>query len=144
MSDASVKRREFNQNSLLSLLAATALSLESRSIAGGPAISIPSRRVVIRQSLPGNPERQLTLVEVVYPRAQGSPPHKHGNGVMAFVVSGAIASKVGDGPEHCFAQARRGGNPSGRPIASPATQVFQKRRACWRTTSLQRVPVRPI
>jgi quercetin dioxygenase-like cupin family protein len=100
--DTSVTRREFDQNSFLSLLSAIALPLESRSIAGTAADSASSRRVVIKQSLPGNPERQLTLVEVVYPPGQGSPPHLHANGVMAFVVSGSIASRVGDGPEQVF------------------------------------------
>jgi len=69
---------------------------------GTASASASSRRVVIKQPLPGNPERQLTLVEVVYPPGQGSPPHEHPNGVMAFVVSGSIASKVGDGPEQVF------------------------------------------
>ena len=59
--------------------------LRTRSLSAGPG-----------------PERQLTLVEGVYPPGQGSPPHLHANGVMAFVVSGSIASKVGDGPEHVF------------------------------------------
>jgi quercetin dioxygenase-like cupin family protein len=102
MTDALVTRRDFSQNSLLSLLAAIALPLESRSLAGAASASASSRRVVIKQPLPGNPERQLTLVEVVYPPGQGSPPHEHPNGVMAFVVSGSIASKVGDGPEQVF------------------------------------------
>jgi quercetin dioxygenase-like cupin family protein len=102
MTDALVTRREFNQNSFLSLLAAIAVPLESRSIADTAAASAFSRRVVIKQSLPGNPERQLTLVEVVYPPGQGSLPHLHANGVMAFVVSGSVASKVGDAPEQVF------------------------------------------
>jgi quercetin dioxygenase-like cupin family protein len=39
---------------------------------------------------------------VTYPPATGSPPHLHANGVLAFVVSGTVASKVGDGPERAF------------------------------------------
>jgi quercetin dioxygenase-like cupin family protein len=42
------------------------------------------------------------LIEVTYPPAIGSPPHLHANGVMAFVVSGTIVSKVGDGAEQTF------------------------------------------
>jgi quercetin dioxygenase-like cupin family protein len=61
-----------------------------------------SRRSVIRQHLPGNPEKQITLVEVVFPPGAGSPPHLHANGVMGFVVSGSIASQVGDEPERVF------------------------------------------
>jgi len=61
-----------------------------------------TRRNVIEQALPGEPARELILIEVTYPPGEGSPPHLHTNGVMAFVVSGAIASKVGDGPERVF------------------------------------------
>jgi quercetin dioxygenase-like cupin family protein/predicted enzyme related to lactoylglutathione lyase len=61
-----------------------------------------SRRELIRQSLPGEPARDLTLVEVRYPPSAGSPPHLHRHGVMAFVVSGSIASQVGDAPEKTF------------------------------------------
>ena len=42
------------------------------------------------------------MVEVNYPPGTGSPPHQHANGVMAFVVSGSIASKVGDAPEQTY------------------------------------------
>ena len=61
-----------------------------------------TRRDVIEQALPGEPARDITLVEVTYPPGEGSPPHLHANGVMAFVVSGVIASKVGDGLERVF------------------------------------------
>jgi len=57
---------------------------------------------VIKHRLPGEPEREITLVEVTYPPETGSPPHLHANGVMAFVVSGTITSKVGEGPEQTF------------------------------------------
>ena len=62
----------------------------------------PSRREVIKQELPGHFRRTLTLTEIVYPPSAGSPPHVHANGVMAFVVSGSIASRVGNGPERIF------------------------------------------
>jgi len=61
-----------------------------------------TRREVIRQELPGQPPRDISLIEVIYPPATGSSPHLHANGVMAFVVSGAIVSKVGDGAEQTF------------------------------------------
>src|SRR5262249_17223954 len=67
-----------------------------------PERSAATRRDVIKQRLPGEPEREISLVEVSYPPGAGSPPHVHANGVMAFVVSGAVVSKVGDGPEQTF------------------------------------------
>ena len=60
-----------------------------------------TRKVLERLPLPGD-NRELVVVEVTYPPGTGSPPHLHANGVMAFVVSGTIASKVGDGAEQTF------------------------------------------
>jgi quercetin dioxygenase-like cupin family protein len=60
------------------------------------------RRDVIKQSLPGEPGKELSLVEVTYPAGAGSPPHLHANGVMAFVISGTIVSQAGDAPEQTF------------------------------------------
>jgi quercetin dioxygenase-like cupin family protein len=68
----------------------------------GAAPGSSTRRDVIKQRLPGEPLRELTLVEVVYPPGAGSPPHLHANGVMAFVVSGSVVSKVGQEPERTF------------------------------------------
>jgi quercetin dioxygenase-like cupin family protein len=77
-------------------------AVKTASAQQSDAQSRSSRRVVIKQELPGQPQREMILVEVTYPPGTGSPPHIHPNGVMAFVVSGAIASKVNDGPEQVF------------------------------------------
>lgn len=61
-----------------------------------------SRREVTKQHLPGEPPRELTLIEISYPVGTGSPPHIHPNGVMAFVAAGEITSRVGDEPEHTY------------------------------------------
>lgn len=92
-------RREFSRTSMISLLSALGSPSAYKCAAQTES---SSRRSVIRQLLPGNPERQMTLVEVVFPPGVGSPPHLHANGVMAFVVSGSIASKIGDEPERVF------------------------------------------
>jgi quercetin dioxygenase-like cupin family protein len=99
-----VSRRNFNRASLVSLLAAAAATtLDGAAAAEPPATATASkRRDVIKQDLPGEPARELILLEVSYPPGTGSPPHLHANGVMAFVVPGAIVSKVNDGPEQTF------------------------------------------
>jgi quercetin dioxygenase-like cupin family protein len=99
-----VSRRNFNRASLLSLVAAAAAaSLDGAVAAEQPATgAAPKRRDVIKQDLPGEPARELILLEVTYPPGTGSPAHLHANGVMAFVISGAIVSKVNDGPEQTF------------------------------------------
>ena len=99
-----ISRRRFGYEFIPSLLAATAAASAARAAsAQQPAASGPStRRNVIEQELPGEPSRVLSLIEVTYRPGEGSPPHLHANGVMAYVVSGAIASKVGDGLEQTF------------------------------------------
>ena len=97
-------RRVFNRDAMASALAAFAVSATgAQAVAQAPAAGgDASRRQVIRQLLPDAPERELILIEVKYPPGTASPPHLHANGVMAFVVSGAIASRVDDGPEQTY------------------------------------------
>ena len=99
MANRSLTRREFSRTSMVAFLSALGSASANKSAAQTDSLS---RRSVIRQRLPGNPERQITLVEVVFPPGAGSPPHVHANGVMGFVVSGSITSKVGDEPERVF------------------------------------------
>jgi quercetin dioxygenase-like cupin family protein len=89
---------------MTSALAAFAVSATGAQAVAqtSPGGADASRRQVIRQLLPGAPERELILIEVTYPPETASPPHLHANGVMAFVVSGAITSRVDDGPEQTY------------------------------------------
>lgn len=96
-----ISRRIFNNVSLASVLAVLAASQSTASFAASESQK-SSRREVVKQALAGDPPREITLVEVTYPPGTGSPPHQHANGVMAFVVSGSIASKVGDAPEQTY------------------------------------------
>jgi quercetin dioxygenase-like cupin family protein len=98
-----IARRRFNSYSLHALFVTVAAMLPGATAAQPlPERTASTRRAVIKQRLPGEPERDISLVEVSYPPGTGSPPHMHANGVMAFVVSGTIVSKVGDGPEQTF------------------------------------------
>jgi quercetin dioxygenase-like cupin family protein len=96
-------RRQFGRDALVSCLAALAASTTASAVyAQSNSAAASSRREVMKQVLPGEPERGLTLIEVTYPPGTGSPAHLHANGVAAFVVSGSIASQVGDGPEQTY------------------------------------------
>ncbi len=97
-------RRDFNRDAVATTLAAFAVSATgAQAVAQAPAAGgDASRRQVVRQLLQGTPEQELILIEVKYPPGTASPPHLHANGVMAFVVSGAIASQVNDGPEQTY------------------------------------------
>ena len=104
MTGSGLTRRKLNHASLVSLLTAAAATSAGAAASAqqGPASGPSKRRDVSKQELPGEPPRDLILVEVTYPPGTGSPAHLHANGVAAFVVSGSIASKVGDGPEQTF------------------------------------------
>src|SRR5262249_30899507 len=94
-----------------------------------------SRREVVKQTLPGDPPREITLVEVNYPPDTGSPPHQHANGVMAYVVSGSIASKVGDAPERTYHAGEAWWEPVGAPSRFPKCEFY---RACYVARDLYR------
>jgi len=115
MTQVSISRRSFSRDSLISLLAAAATVsvAETASAQQGATPGASTRRDVIKQELPGEPARDLVLVEVTYPPGTGSPAHLHANGVMAFVVSGSVTSKVGDGPEQTFAAGSAWWEPPG-------------------------------
>jgi len=104
MGKLTVSRRAFSQDALALLLASAACAATANAAPaeGDKTREGSSTRDVIKQRLPGEPTRDLILAEVIYPPGMGSPPHLHAKGVMAFVVSGSISSKVGDGPEQVF------------------------------------------
>jgi quercetin dioxygenase-like cupin family protein len=106
LTNTNLARREFQLASLAALiggvLAARPSSVQAQSKDAAQNAKRSTRREVIKQRLPGDPPREITLVEVVYPPETGSPAHAHANGVMAYVVSGSVASQVGDGPEHIY------------------------------------------
>jgi quercetin dioxygenase-like cupin family protein len=102
MTEHTVGRRELNRAAIISMLTAFAAMPEIRTATAAPRPDAPADRTVIKQQLPGEPQRDLILVEVTYPPGTGSPPHEHANGVMAFVVAGSVVSKVGEAPEQTY------------------------------------------
>lgn len=67
----------------------------------------PKVREVLRQSLreklDGQPAR-VTLVEVEYPPGGSSTPHRHPGPVVGYVLQGAIAFQIDDGPLRTYRQ----------------------------------------
>jgi hypothetical protein len=90
MTEPIVSRRHFNQSSLISVLAATAMH-DGTAAAEQVTSYAPTRRDVIRQELPGEPQRDITLVEVTYPPGTGSPPISLSVGAGIFASSAAAA-----------------------------------------------------
>src|SRR5262249_12464921 len=76
-----LSRRLFNRLSLVAPLGAGGGGFLSQAAAAfqGPTSSSSNRREVIKQELPGEPPRELVLVEVTYPPGGASPAHLHSN-----------------------------------------------------------------
>jgi quercetin dioxygenase-like cupin family protein len=56
------------------------------------------------RAIPNIPGKSLIAVEVLYPPGGASHPHTHAKSafIYAYVVSGSVASKVNNEPEHVY------------------------------------------
>lgn len=56
------------------------------------------------QAIPNIPGKSLVVVEVDYPPGVASPPHRHAKSafIYAYVISGAIESKVNNGETRIY------------------------------------------
>jgi quercetin dioxygenase-like cupin family protein len=97
MTAVAINRRDFGHASIVAFTSALVGGASAHA-----ADATATRREVIKQALPGDPPREVVLLEVTYPAGAGSPAHLHANGVMAYVVAGSIASQVGDGPQQIY------------------------------------------
>jgi quercetin dioxygenase-like cupin family protein len=59
------------------------------------------------------PHDSVTLVEVSYGPGGSSKPHHHDCPVIAYVISGALRSRVGDAPESTYAAGQTFYEPKG-------------------------------
>jgi quercetin dioxygenase-like cupin family protein len=82
--------------------AAVAIGMAAPAIAhDGKAESVKNN---FRAPIPNIPGKSLIAVEVNYAPGQASPPHTHAKSafIYAYVISGAIQSKVNDGKVRTF------------------------------------------
>lgn len=82
------------------LLAGLALPVtQAASAAGGEVVEKGiAHRLVTAQKLPNVPGDSLTAVRVDLAPGGLSPPHRHPGFVFAYVLSGTVRSRLGDGP----------------------------------------------
>jgi quercetin dioxygenase-like cupin family protein len=80
------------------LIAATCAALAFWMV--GPASAAP----IFNEVIPNIPGKSLITAEVNYAPGQASPPHTHAKSafIYAYVVSGAIESKVNDGETRIY------------------------------------------
>jgi quercetin dioxygenase-like cupin family protein len=99
--------------SLLSAVcAAAALLVSVQSLAHGSAETVKPN---FEQAIPNLPGKSLVAVEVEYPPGAASVPHVHAKTafIYAYVVSGAIESKVNDGPTRIYRAGESWSEPPG-------------------------------
>ena len=58
--------------------------------------------ILSQKPLAGQPGTDVTVLTVDYPPGGATPPHEHPGTTYAYVLEGAIASKLGDGPTQTF------------------------------------------
>ena len=99
--------------SILTVLLATA----SICTIAGSATYKPSDVVKqnFEQAIPNLPGKSLVAVEVEYPPGGSSLPHAHAKSafIYAYVISGAIESKVNDGDVHVYRTGESWSEPPG-------------------------------
>lgn len=79
------------------------------------------------QAIPNLPGKSLIAVEVVYPPGGASVPHVHAKSafIYAYVVSGAVESKVNDGEARVYRAGESWSEPPGasHPVSRNASKT---------------------
>ncbi|GLQ56121.1 cupin domain-containing protein [Devosia nitrariae] len=85
-----------------SIVAAAALALPTSSVAGDQEAETVAKN--FEAAIPNIPGKSLIAVEVTYPPGAASPAHSHATSafIYAYVISGAIESKVNDEEARIF------------------------------------------
>jgi quercetin dioxygenase-like cupin family protein len=74
----------------------------ARASAGSNPASAGVVHVLSQQSLAGQTGTDVTILTVDYPPGGSTPPHEHPGTTYAYVLQGAVVSKVNDGPTKTF------------------------------------------
>jgi quercetin dioxygenase-like cupin family protein len=95
------------------IIAATCVAL-ANSMAG-PIYAHDSEAKNFEAAIPNIPGKSLVAVEVDYAPGAASPPHTHAKSafIYAYVISGAIESKVNDGETHIYRAGESWSEPPG-------------------------------
>lgn len=96
----------------------TAFSVTVGTFASVSAPAHETREIVkvnFEQPIPNSAGKSLIAVEVDYPPGAGSVPHAHAKSafIYAYVVSGAVESKVDDGDVHVYRAGESWSEPPG-------------------------------
>jgi quercetin dioxygenase-like cupin family protein len=97
---------------LTAFCAAATIFASASAMAHGPGDIVKPN---FEQAIPNLPGKSLIAVEVVYPPGGASVPHVHAKSafIYAYVVSGAVESKVNDGKVRVYHAGESWSEPPG-------------------------------
>jgi len=84
---------------IVTILAGTALAFAAPASDSAGVVHILSQK-----PLAGQPGTDITVLTVDYPPAGSTPPHEHPGTTYAYVLEGAVISRVGNGQPQTFAK----------------------------------------
>jgi quercetin dioxygenase-like cupin family protein len=61
-----------------------------------------SSTMILEHAIDGLPGRQFSVVRICYAPGEAGASHHHTAPLVAYVVSGALRSRVGEGPERVY------------------------------------------
>lgn len=87
---------------------------------------------VLQEQLPTNaPGKKAVMLTVSYAPGEASPAHQHPGAVMAYVLEGAVVSKLNDEQEKPTRRGNTGTKRQGPCTAFRAMPVRACRPSCW-------------
>jgi hypothetical protein len=114
------------------IAAATALTFSVASPIYGDVGAAQTTTKKFEAAIPNIPGKSLIALEVDYGPGAASVPHTHAKSafIYAYVISGAIESKVNDGETASMGRARAGPNRRALCIRSAVTRATPSPQSC--------------
>ena len=112
-------------NPLTAALAALALLTSLGAAAHEPVYGQEKLAILQEQALSNMPGKKALLLTVDYAPGQATVPHRHAGAAMAYVLQGAITSRVNDQPAITYKAGQSWFEPAGsrHPVSSNASQT---------------------
>ncbi|EPL14492.1 cupin domain-containing protein [Pseudomonas sp. CF161] len=106
-------------------LAALALLTSLGAAAHEPVYGQEKLAILQEQALSNLPGKKALMLTVDYAPGQATVPHRHAGAAMAYVLQGAITSRVNDQPAITYKAGQSWFEPAGsrHPVSSNASQT---------------------
>ncbi|UMZ09355.1 cupin domain-containing protein [Pseudomonas sp. MPFS] len=110
---------------LSTALATLALMTSLGAAAHEPVYGQEKLAILQEQPLAHLPGKKALMLTVDYAPGQATVPHRHAGAAMAYVLEGAITSRVNDGPSVTYQAGQSWFEPAGsqHPVSANASQT---------------------